>query len=232
LTIRRAREEPRYGGLAGGLITVLDPSSPASEAYRTLRTNLLYAFVDAPPRVIVLTAPGPGEGKTTVCANLGVVLAQSDKKVLILDCDLRKPSVHKVFNLRNIVGIVNLLAGEVQLEEIWHEPVTGLKMVTAGPTPPNAAELLDSRSFQTLLERVRGEFDYVLIDTPPVGAVSAPLILGRRGDGVLLVLDAQHTRKQAVRRTIRSLKNVRANILGTVMNRVQSSSGDHYYYYA
>jgi capsular exopolysaccharide synthesis family protein len=220
------------GDVSDGLVALFDPSNLASEAYRILRTNLFYAAVDSPPKVIVLTAPGSGEGKTNVCANLGVVLAQANKKVLILDCDWRKPTMHKVFELRNISGIVNVLAGERRLEEVWQEPLSGLKMISAGPPPPDPTGLLESRSFAEVLDQVRREFDYVLIDTPPVKTFSDPLILSRRADGVLLVLDAQHTRKQAVRQAIHKLRNVDANIIGTIMNRAQSPRVDYQYDYA
>ena len=228
---RQAREEHRYGDLSDGLITVCDPTSLASEAYRTLRTNLLYGPVDAPPKVVVLSGPTSGVGKTTVCANLGIVLAQVDKKVLILDCDLRKPTVHKIFDLKNTLGLVNVLAGERRIEEIMQAPQAGLKVVTAGPTPPNPTELLDSQSFAQFLNQVRGEFDHVLIDAPPVSIVSDPLILGRQGDGVLLVIDTEHAQKKAVRKAIHHLRNVGANILGMIMNKTQSHGSGHYYNY-
>lgn len=219
------------GDLSERLVTILEPTGAAAEAYRTLRTNLLYAFVDKPPKVITLTSPGPREGKSTTCANLGVVLAQADKKVLIIDGDLRKPVIHKIFGLRNLWGVANILVGERGLQEVWHEPLLGLKVVTVGPVPPNPAELLGSRRFAELLSQVRREFDYVLIDAPPVGLVSDPAVLGTQGDGVLLVLDAQNTRKGTLRQSVRDLEAVGADILGTVMNNVKTSKGDYYYGY-
>src|SRR5215211_6206558 len=124
---QRIQRGVRNGVPSEGLVTLLNPASAASEAYRTLRTNLLYSFLDAPARVLVLTSPGPSEGKSTTCANLGVVLAQAGKSTLVLDCDLRKPAIHRFFGLRNINGIVDTLAGERQLQEVWVEPVPGLK---------------------------------------------------------------------------------------------------------
>ncbi|MEJ7842581.1 MAG: CpsD/CapB family tyrosine-protein kinase [Rubrobacter sp.] len=211
------------------LVTMLEPTSTASEAYRTLRTSLLYSFVDDPPRVIVLTSPGPGEGKSTTCANLGVVLAQADKRTLIIDGDLRKPTMHRIFGLRNMRGVVNVLAGEHDLEGVWQEPLVGLKVVTAGSLPTNPAELVGSRRFAELVERARESFDYVLIDAPPVELVSDPAIIAAQGDGVLLVLDAQNTRKGLVRRSMRSLRSVGATVLGTVMNNAKSNGGDYYH---
>lgn len=228
---RRARQEGEANDLTGRLVTTFDPTGAASEAYRSLRTNLLYSFVDNPPKVIVMTSPGPQEGKSTTCANLGVVLAQAGKSTLMVDCDLRKPVVHKLFGMRNIYGIVDLLVGEYRLQEVWHEPVPGLKVVCVGPIPPNPAELLGSKRLSEFLVNVREEFDYVLVDAPPVGLVSDPAILATQGDGVLLVLDAQNTRKGALRQSVRSLETVGANILGTVMNNVKASKGRSYYYY-
>ena len=169
---------------------MLDPASPASEAYRSLRTNLLYSFVDEPPKVIVVTSPSPQEGKSTTCANLGVVLAQANKSTLLLDCDLRRPVVHKFFGTRNLHGLMDTLAEGVALREVWEEPTPGLKVVGVGPVPSNPSEVVGSRRLSELLARAREEFDYVLIDAPPVGPVTDPAILATQGDGVLLVLDA------------------------------------------
>ena len=216
---------------AGRLVTMLDARSVASEAYRTLRTNLLYALVDNPPKIIVLTSPGPSEGKSTTCANLGVVLAEAGKKVLIIDCDLRKPVIHKFFGLRNLHGIVDVMIGARELPGVWAEPVAGMKVVPAGPLPPNPTELLGTRRWSELIANLREEFDYILIDAPPVGPVSDPAILATQADGVLLIVDAQKTRKGSVRQAMRSLVSVRANVLGTVMNNVEPSKGDYYYVY-
>jgi len=228
---RLAHRETETEELAGRLVTVLDPTSVAAEAYRTLRTNLLYsAFVDERAKVIVVTSHGPGEGKSTTCANLGVVLAQAGKNVLILDCDFRKPIIHRFFGLRNLVGVVDVLAGERKLQDVGAEPVKGLRVMPVGHVPPNPTEVLGSPRFSELLATLREEFDYVLIDAPPVGLVSDPAILATQGDGVLLVADAQNTRKGAVRQSVRSLQVVGANILGTVMNNVKASKDSYYSY--
>jgi capsular exopolysaccharide synthesis family protein len=217
--------------LARRLVTVLDPTSAASEAYRTLRTNLLYALVDEPPKVIVLTSPGQREGKSTTCANLGAVLVQAGKDALILDCDFRKPVMHRFFGMRNLPGVVDVLIGERKLQEVWKEPVAGLKVVPAGPVPSNPTEILGTQRFSAFLGSIRERFDYVLVDAAPVGLVSDPAILATQGDGVLLVLDAQNTRKGSVRQAMRSLEAVGANVIGTVMNNVKASKGAYYDYY-
>lgn len=218
------------GDRLGQLVTLAEPDSYAAETYRTLRTNLLYGFVDDPPRTLVLTSPGRGDGKSTTCANLGVVLAHAGKNTLILDCDMHSPAIHKIFGLRNVRGLVDVLVNELSLPEAWLEPLDNLQVIPVGAVPFNPAELLGSRRFAELLRQARGEFDYVLIDAPPVQLVSDPIILASQVDGVLLVIDAQNTRKGAVRRSIRSLEAVGANVLGTVMNDVKMS-GQRYYRY-
>jgi len=214
-------------GVSGSLVAALDPSGAAAEDYRTLRTSLLYMFVDSPPKVIMMTSPRPREGKSTTCANLGVVLAQADKKVLIMDCDFRKPVVHTTFGVRNLRGLVDVLAGACDLSEVIQETTVGPKVATVGPVPPNPTELLSSNRFAEILAHVRQEFDYVLIDAPPVGLVSDPAILATKSDGVLLVVDAQNTRKGTVRQAMRSLEAVGANVLGTVMNNVNVSRSNY-----
>jgi capsular exopolysaccharide synthesis family protein len=225
----RGREEKEARNLSGHLVTLLDPTDVASEAYRTLRTNLLYAFVDDPPKVIVFTSPGRREGKSITCANLGVVLAQAGRSALIVDCDLRKPAMHQVFGLDNSRGLITVLVKEGSLQDTWHEPIEGLKVLTVGPAPPNPAEVLSTQRFAELVGQVREEFDYVLLDGPPVGPVSDSAILSVHADGALLVVDAQNTRKVAVRQSVRSLEAVGANVLGVVMNKAQAFGTNEYY---
>ncbi len=224
--------EGTEGSLSTGLVALSEPDGVAAEAYRTLRTNLFYALVDDPPRVIAVTSPGPGEGKSVTCANLGVVLAQAGKDTLILDCDLRKPSMHKIFGLRSLRGLADVLIEERPLPEVWHEPVANLKVLPVGIVPPNPSELLESRRFSEFLGHMRDEFDYVIVDAPPVGMVSDPLILATQTDGVLLLVNAQKTRKATVRRSMRSLEAVEANVLGAVMNNVNASRGGYAQYQA
>jgi capsular exopolysaccharide synthesis family protein len=217
-------------GFPEALVTIQDPSGTASEAYRMLRTNLIYARgrlgdFDMPPKVIVLTSPGHGEGKSTTVANLGVSLAQAGKHTLILDCDLRRPAQHGIFRARNLIGLVDILVGEQEPQEVWYEPIPNLKLILTGPLPPNPAEILTSRRLTEFLGRVRQEFDYVLVDTPPMGLVSEAAALAANGDGVLLVLDSQHTRKGSLRQALRRLRSVGANVLGTVMNNYETPIG-------
>jgi capsular exopolysaccharide synthesis family protein len=213
-------------------VALREPEGAASEAFRTVRTNLFYTLVDEPPKVITVTSPHPREGKSFVCANLGVVLAQAEKNTLVVDCDLRKPVLHDFFGERNLRGIVNILAGEVGIEEVWLEPLLGLKVVCVGPVPLHPAELLTSRRFAEFLRQAREGFDYVLLDAPPTQVVADAAIIAAQGDGVLLVFDAQHTLKRTVRRSVRSLEAVGANVLGTVMNNMNGSRKATYQDYA
>jgi capsular exopolysaccharide synthesis family protein len=225
--------EDERNSLSNALVALHDPTGAASEAYRMLRTNLIYARVDTTPKVIVLTSVGRNEGKSITTANLGVTLAQAGKNTLILDCDLRKPAQHKIFSTRSIGGLIDVLVGERDLQEVWQEPIPGLKLMPAGAPPPNPAEMLTSRRLADFLGQMRQKFDYVLVDTPPVGYASESLALAAIGDGVLLVLDCKHTRKGALRLALRRLENVGANVLGTVMNKYDAPKGrttdDGYY---
>ena len=208
-------------------MTVINPASTASEAYRALRTNLIYSLVDTPAKVIVLTSPTTREGKSVTCANLGVVLSQVEKEILIVDCDLRKPVMHKFFGLRNLHGVADVLVGERSLEETANEPLPRLRVVPGGLTPPNPTELLGSQRFADFISGVRQQFDYVLVDAPPVGPVSDSAILATQGDGVLLVLDAQNTRKGSVRQALRNLNAVGATVLGTVMKNMEVTKNSY-----
>lgn len=217
----------KHGDFSDTLVTVVDPTGPGSEAYRMMRTNLFYASVDDPPKVVVLTSAGPGEGKSTTAANLGVTLSEAGKSTLVVDCDLRKPMLHNYFETRNMTGLVDILTMERKLEDVWHEPMLKLKLITAGPPPLNPAELLGSQRFAEFLKQVRQKFDYVLVDTPPVTVVTDSAIVGALGDGVLLVVDAQGTRKNSLRQAMRELDSVGARVLGTVLNNVASSNGEY-----
>jgi capsular exopolysaccharide synthesis family protein len=225
-----AEAERETGGVnlsafSEGLITILDPTAAAAEAYRALRTSLSYG-VNPPPKTILVTSPGSAEGKSTVCANLGVVLAQASKRTLIIDCDLRRAALHKIFGLGNTRGLVDCIVARYSLQELYQEPVPGLglKVLPAGALPPNPSEVLDSWHLSQLLVEVREEFDYVLLDSPPLGLVTDPAILAARADGILLVLDARKTSKEAVRQATRCLRDIEANIIGTVTNNTLNSS--------
>ena len=180
---RNTSQEEGENDLSDTLVTVVDPTGPASEAYRMMRTNLLYSLVDDPPKVIVLTSAGPSEGKSTTVANLGVTLAEAGKNILLVDCDLRKPMLHNYFGARNMTGLADVLTKRRQLQQVWSNPMPRLKLVTAGPPPLNPAELLNSQRFAGFVNQVRQEFDYVLMDTPPVTVVTDSAVVAARGMG-------------------------------------------------
>ena len=228
--LQRQAQKDKDGTQSESLVTVLDPAGVASEAYRSLRTNLLYAVADAPPTVILITSPGLADGKSTTCANLAVVLAQAGKETLVIDGDLRKPSLHRIFGVPNVSGMVNVLSGEHDLSEVCTEPFPGLKMLSAGPIPPYPTELLSAGRFEELLGQARQLFDYVLVDSPPTELVSDPMIIAAQVDAVLLVLDSQGTSKGSLRKAVRNLEAVGANVLGTLMNKAPKAATGRYGY--
>ena len=178
------------------LIVHEQPKSPIAEAYRTLRTNIQYAKVDGELKVLLFTSAGPGEGKSTVAANTAVALAQAGHKVILVDCDLRKPVQHHVFHL-NKKGLTNCLVGESPAIELLQETeVPNLRVLTSGPIPPNPAELLGSSRMGQALETLKEAADYVIIDSPPTIAVTDACVLSQRADGVILVLDADTVRPE------------------------------------
>jgi capsular exopolysaccharide synthesis family protein len=228
---RRARRETSTGTFPDRLVTVADPGSVVSEAYRSLRTNLLRTPEYASAHVIVMTSSNPGEGKSVACANLGAVLAQAGKSTLVMDCDLRRPMVHEIFGLANGLGVADALAEDRSLQEICQERLPGLELATAGPPHPYYADLLGSERFEELLDQARGAFDYVLVDTPPTRPVSDALTIATLSDGVLLVVDSRNTGKAAVRLAVDHLRAVGANPLGTVAGNVEALGTDESYGY-
>jgi capsular exopolysaccharide synthesis family protein len=212
------------------LVTVLDPAAVASEAYRSLRTTLLYAVANTPPTVILITSPGLMDGKSTTCANLAVVLAQAGKETLVIDGDLHKPSLHKIFGVPNINGMVNVLTGEYDLSEMCTEIFPGLKILSTGPIPPSPAELLISGRLAPLIRQARQLFDYVLIDSPPTELVSDPMIIATQADAVILVLNSEGTSKVSMHRAVHDLEAVGANVVGTLINKAPKTEIRRYEY--
>ncbi|MFQ3661068.1 MAG: CpsD/CapB family tyrosine-protein kinase [Chloroflexaceae bacterium] len=211
------------------LITLRDPDSAAAEAYRTLRTNILFSSLDRPLHTLVLTSTAPDEGKSTTLANLAVTMAQAEQRVLMVDCDLRRPSLHSLFGVPNDRGVTSALLeqseGPLPIQETG---VAGLRLLASGPLPPRPADLLGSRRMGALIERLRGEADMVLFDTPPVVAVTDAAVLAPRVDGVLLVLQAGHTRRDRAREARQMLEKVKANIIGVVLNGSRLERGYTY----
>ncbi len=213
-----------------------DPRSFSAEAYRVLRTNLHYANPDAPLRRVLVTSAGAGEGKSTTVANLGVCLAQAERSVLLLDADLRRPALHTIFRQSSTPGLSSYLAGDALLAAVLLKTsVPNLSIVASGPTPPNPAELLASRRMREFLDQAGERFDIVLIDSPPVLAVSDACAVASLVDGVLLVVGSGETPQASLRRAKEQVEAARGRILGAVVNRFDPSANgysrryyDHY----
>jgi non-specific protein-tyrosine kinase len=218
----------------GQLIAKAEPRSQVAEAFRGLRTNLQYTSVDRPLHTLLITSPSPDDGKSTIAANLGIVLAQSGKRVALVDADLRRPVQHKLLRLANRRGLSQLfITPEIHLNgNLQKTDVEFLSAVTAGQTPPNPADLLGSETMIRILDQLLGSTDMVVIDSPPVMAVTDALVLAPRVDGVLLVVKPSTTDLPTLQRSIEQLRQVGANILGVVLNDVEiTRSGYHNYYY-
>ena len=218
--------------LERSLITIQDPKSPISEQYRTVRTNIQFSFVDQVMRSLMITSAGPAEGKSTTTANLAITFAQQGKRVLLIDADLRKPTVHYTFRLKNITGLTNVLTQSINLLDAYQETeVENLFVLTSGPIPPNPAELLGSKAMQTFLKEAQEQFDLIIFDTPPVLAVTDAQILANQCDGTVLVVSSGKTEIEAAVKAKELLVSANAKLLGVVLNRKKMQQGQYYYYY-
>ena len=229
------------------LIAMDEPRSPITEAYRELRTNLQYSSLDHPLKSILVTSPAPGEGKSVSASNLAIVMAQAGYSVILMDADLRRPMIHKVFGLSNKMGLTGCLvdAGKRTVDSNREEhdlysreeieahlqstPVDGLRVLTSGGLPPNPAEVLGSDRMHQFILAVSHLADMVIIDSPPCVAVTDAVILSRNVDGVILVLDAHKSVRQASKRAKTNLAGVGANLVGLVINRLERNRGNYYY---
>lgn len=207
------------------------PKSVAAEAYRSLKTNIQYSSFDKEYKTIVVTSANPGEGKSTTAGNLALTLAEGEAKVLLVDCDMRKPSMHKNFRVTNTYGISDVLLQKQKVMDVAHMYNKNLSIITAGKIPPNPAEMLASKAMTLFLKEMKEHFDYVVLDTPPVQAVADAQILSTKVDGTLVVVRAGVTKKDDVHNSVASLKKVNANIIGTVLHAVDNSKNKYYYYY-
>lgn len=206
------------------LVAAIEPRSAAAEAYRTLRTNLEFSSLDSPLRTIIVTSAGPNEGKSAVLANLAVALAESGKRVLAVDCDFREPMLHGIIGCPQSPGFTDVLLGGSMDAAIHTSAITGLTLMPTGPLPPNPGEVLGSARIQQVWDELKDRADMILIDTPPIGLVSDAAQLAPRCDGVLLVLRSGHSRREASQAAKRQLEQVKARILGVVLNDVQPST--------
>jgi capsular exopolysaccharide synthesis family protein len=214
------------------LVTVSDPKSPISEAYRAIRTNLLFSSLEAGLRTIVVTSSIPGEGKTSTACNLAVAMAQAGNQVVLVDADFRRPTLHRIFHQMENVGLGNLILGNLPENELVRSTkIPNLRLVCSGPTPPNPSELLGSARMNKITEDLKGVADIVVFDTPPLGAVTDAAVLAARADGVLIVVERGRTAVPAIERMRTRLEAVGATIVGVVLNKVKESDAGDYYYY-
>ena len=250
--ITRLTDLPVLAGIAeikdkeGTLITVTKPRDPVSEAFRVLRTGIQFSSVDNPNRKLLVTGSVPKDGKSTTAANVAAVLAQAGHQVLLVDADLRRPQLHKIFDVPNKRGLTSLLLGysdgSEQIDEDTHRlvqettqatQVEGLQLLTSGPVPPNPSELLGSKKMKGLLDSLGNQFDFLILDSPPVLSVTDAAVLSTQVDGVMLIVRAQETKRSLVSRSVEILEEVNANLLGCVLNGLPERSEGYraYYYY-
>ena len=212
------------------LITLTDPRSPVSEAYRTLRTNLSFYSLDNPLKTLGVTSPAADEGKSTTVANLAVTMAQSGRKTVLVDCDLRRPSLHTLFEQQNEPGLTNYILGEVAELPLQETGVDKLMLLASGPNPPNPADMLGTKKIDEVIAALIDQADVVLFDAPPIIAVTDAAVLGAKVDGVLLVINAGKTRREHAERAKEMLEKAKVRIIGaTLTNAPRDSSLGSYY---
>lgn len=230
LTVLGSVEEVKEKGETIESYLVNNPLSPLSESYRLIRSGLLLSSPDHPPRTLLVTSMAPKEGKTATTANLARILAQSEKKVLIIDCDMRRPRIHSLFSQPNAYGLSNYLTGDREQSLVRTLPDEQLSLITAGSIPPNPAELLNSKGMEQLLQSVLKAYDFVLLDSPPIQSVTDSLTLSRLVDGTVLVVRSGKTTYDTLDNGMKKMREVNAHLLGFVLNGFKKSSGDSGYY--
>ncbi len=220
---------PALSAADAHLLPQMKGLDPASESYRVLRTNIHFATVDAPARTLLVTSSNPGEGKTTTAANLAFAMAMDGKKVILVDTDLRRPSLHKLLDIPALPGLTDVLLGHSPLAP--QEIMSGLSVLTSGSTPPNPGELLNSRKFRNLVSELTERADVVIFDSPPVLVAADAAILASQMDGTIVVVETGVTKKANARRALQLLRQARAILLGTAYNKMRSMDSPGYYYY-
>ncbi|MEI2325694.1 CpsD/CapB family tyrosine-protein kinase [Priestia megaterium] len=214
------------------LVTHTNPKLPVAEQYRTIRSNIQFSNLESDVRSLVMTSSGPSEGKSTTAANLAIVYAQQDKKVLLVDADLRKPTVQYTFQLENHIGLTNVLTKQTTLgTAVQNSHITDLWILTSGPIPPNPAELLGSQAMEDLFEEMYSQFDIIVFDTPPVLPVADAHILANQCHGIVLVMKSGAVEKDAALKAKDILQSANGKLLGVVLNQKKQPDDGQYYYY-
>lgn len=216
-----------------GKITSLEkPQSNISEAYRTIRTGIEFSNLDKDLKIICITSSKKDEGKTTVLSNLGVSFAKIDKKVLLIDADLRNPSISKMFDTSNTQGLMDILLGKRNIQDcVKKTKQENLYILTGGTIPPNPAEVLSSKKMSEFIESIKDEYDYIFIDSPPVGVVSDASIISAYSDGVIFVVGANEVDSNLAKIAKERLESVKANIVGVILNKFKTDTNSEYYNY-
>lgn len=209
----------------------LKQSFQVTESYRKLAVNIEYANIDGNIKTIMITSSMKNEGKTTTISNLACVMTELNKKILLMDLDLRKPSVHKYFNLTNGSGLTDLLLNKENYKKYIHNIQPGLDVLTSGRIPSNATEIINSKAIKELLKELSSYYDYIFLDTPPIAIVSDPINVSIFSDAVILTIAYSETDKETIKKSIDLLKQVNANIIGTVFNKVPVGKNNKYYHY-
>ena len=226
------RNKSRPSTLARQLITVSHPKSVVSEQIKTIRTNINFSMPDKDLKTILLTSSTPGEGKSTNSSNIAVVYAQSGKKVLLVDSDMRKPTTHHTFGLGNVSGLSTLLIRQHTIEEVIHNTeIEGLSVITSGPIPPNPAELLASNTMDQFIDNVKSKFDIIVFDAPPVLSVTDAQILSNKCEGTLLIINSEEAEKDNVLKAKDMLIASKANLIGAILNNYKIDKNHYYYQY-
>ena len=214
------------------LISIKDPRSPIAESYRTLRTNIKFSSFDKKMQSILITSSGTGEGKSTTAANLAIVMAQSGNKTILIDCDQRRPNVHKLFKISNEIGLSNFLIGSIDFNKaIQKAELENLHILPSGTKPPNPSELISSNTMMEFVEELKKHYDYVILDSPPVIPVTDAQLLASYVDGCLLVVSFGEVEKEAAMKAHDLLNKVNAHIIGVILNKFEVREKGYYGYY-
>lgn len=213
------------------LIVEEKPNCVDSERYRILRTNIEYSSYDKKLKSIVVTSSEAGEGKSTTSSNLALSFAQIGKKTILIDCDLRKPSIHKLFRISNLNGLSEVLIGNKEIEECIYSYNELLDVLPSGHIPPNPSEMISSAKMENLLSELAEIYDYIIIDSAPIQAVTDAQILSVKADGTIIVVRAEKTKKESILSSKNLLEKVGANIIGIVLNGIENKNKKYYYYY-